>query len=272
MSEKLTLKEAKIPKRKILARLCISMLAFTATSDQQPSFAKEIFIENPSAQSAGSDLLRIMTANVHGWRAPDGSNNLDDLIKVIKEEKPDVVCLQEVTIKNRQLEELLDTGLNVAYDETERPGFGNVILTAHKTRVIDHFDLPPEDRIRQRGASLVSVSMQGRNPMILNSHVTPIEGFQHHQYGRLASISSRTRVNFLCGDLNSQPTELVDTDLGDYFDITQDINQPMTFPANDPYESIDFNLALCPKLSTRVVDIMSDHDALLSVFNLPDCV
>jgi endonuclease/exonuclease/phosphatase family metal-dependent hydrolase len=272
MAEVLRTIEVPGPRRAMAMLGGLLAMSLMLASDQQPYYPEDLYLANPNAQGVDDDQLRIMTANVHGWEAPDGSNNLDDLLEVVGEVKPDVVCLQEVEIGDNQLERLYDAGYNVIYDETERDGYGNAILTAYQTRVEGHFDLPPSDYIRQRGASLVSLVTEVGDVRILNTHVTTNAHFRTGQFGRLAGISRTTQVNALCGDINSGAAEIIRSQLAEVFDIRQEIGQADTFPSHEPTEQIDYNLTRCTKEKSFVRYVYSDHLAVISDLDTKDCV
>jgi len=55
----------------------------------------------PTPLQAGQKL-KVMTYNVHGWEDADGADNFDRVAELLLQQRPDVICLQEVKEESRK--------------------------------------------------------------------------------------------------------------------------------------------------------------------------
>jgi len=248
----------------------LSLVGIQADTD----YAEEISMVRKDSAVLEGQNFRVMTANVHGWRGSDGTDNLNDLLSAIMTYKVDVACLQEVDIKRGHLQTLHSTGFNVLYAETEQEGFGNAVISKTDLKLQQNFNLPPSEKIRQRGALLVQVATLTGDIELLATHVTTRRLYQHGQFGKLGQIARKRRADIVCGDLNEELETIAKTTLGEYFSSSVFANhlEVYTFPAKAPIRKIDFVLSHCYEIEQPIIsDINSDHLAVIHQFTIDGC-
>ena len=131
--------------------------------------------------SSEAASLRVMSYNIHRGVGNDGKLALERIAEVIKEEKPDLVGLQEVdrgTTRSRgqdQARLLAEmTGMHVAYGKNidfQGGAYGNAILSRFpilaQTNHLYALNLNGE----QRGLLQVRVKVEGRTLNFFNTHL-----------------------------------------------------------------------------------------------------
>jgi endonuclease/exonuclease/phosphatase family metal-dependent hydrolase len=253
-----------------LALTAVALMGIQADID----YADEVQQVREDAGAITGDTVSVMTANVHGWRAPDGSNNLDDLLLAMSEHRVDVACLQEVDITEGQLDKLFDAGYNVVYAETERDGYGNAVISKTDIEMKQNYNLPPTDTIRQRGALLVQIATGSGEIELLATHITTRQRYQPEQFGRLGRVAHERHADIVCGDLNRELEVIAQSTLGEYFSeaLASQSRAGDTYPARNPNRGIDFVLSSCEEReSAQLLGTNSDHLAVKHEFVVAGC-
>ena len=215
--------------------------------------------------------VRIMSYNVRHCAGMDLVVDYDRTAKVITENQPDIVALQELDSmtgrsgKKYQIEELANRtnyypvfGKAIDYDGG---GYGVGILTKEKPLSTKRIPLPGEEP-----RMLLVVE--------LKDYVIACTHLDLEEYERLASapiiIEEAQRWDkplILAGDWNDYPNSQLLQELTKYFTINSG-NEP-TFPADEPNECIDyvatFNNCPAKTIESVVVDEpeASDHRPLM---------
>lgn len=205
---------------------------------------------------AKAEYLRVMTYNIHQGRA-----GVEHIVKEIREENPDVVCLQEANVFGawQQLTPSLKKSLSgyrvIHYDE---------IAIASRYPVVKWSMFP----LRRQGARRVAIeaviNTRGRNVTIINVHLmtSPVgESIMTHdsttksylkktadvrfeQVGEIIKRSSQTKAPLIiAGDFNTPPRGLLYTQLtSKYMDSFSKVGRGFgyTFRADYPVVRIDY--------------------------------
>lgn len=134
-----------------------------------------------------SNMLRIMTYNVHYWakvgeRNMTANNAYQDIISVIIKTKPDVLLLQEVLFKDKQdkknkLKDFNNLGYKWhVFGETApklNVMFGNMILSKYKldSNKAVLYSVPDKNKQEQRGYVHAKIYTKGNRISIYNTHL-----------------------------------------------------------------------------------------------------
>jgi endonuclease/exonuclease/phosphatase family metal-dependent hydrolase len=236
--------------------------------------------------------MRLLSYNIHkaiGVR--DRRYDLERITQVIAKEKPDLICLQEVTWKARRtqyqdqpriLAEQFNARassfqLNVHY---RTGGYGNLILSPWPFATEHHVCLRKGWR-KPRGAQLVVVKTPEGDLHLGNWHLGLRERERHWQADRLLRHEhfrrSASLPTFIVGDFNDWRNTLADGPFAHHeFDhATGPASLFRSFPAFMPMLSLDkaFHRGRISVHNVRVVDTRlaqsaSDHLPLVVDFRL----
>lgn len=184
--------------------------------------------------------IKVMTLNLHNGRDLQGRDNLERLLELLEEEKPDLVALQEV--ERRHLAALQSTGWNVAAGfNANRPRFrfGNVVMTPHRIVYERHHYLPGE--LEQRGINEVAVEINGQYFYVLNTHLGLGRVEREGQMGEILRIADYLEGPLLLtGDFNVGSYDSLFTMLPPGFAEAGNVyDLPNTFPLSNPKYRID---------------------------------
>jgi endonuclease/exonuclease/phosphatase family metal-dependent hydrolase len=236
--------------------------------------------------STPSLRLRVMTYNIHHGEGTDGRIDLERVARVIREQAPDLVALQEVDVKterSRGVDQAAElgrlTGMRVTFGRAidyEGGQYGQAILSRFPVREFKVHVLPGDPEREQRAAVAAWTRPWGeKGPRVrfVGTHLHHLsEDDRVQQADELNRLFAATSADggddpaILVGDLNAQagspPMERL---LGHWRDAAADLGPGHTFPATAPNRRIDYIL-LRPAgawrvAETRVVDeaVASDH-------------
>ena len=234
--------------------------------------------------------LRVLCYNIHTGIGMDKKLDLERTAKVINEQKPDLVALQEVdrnanrTAKQDQpalLEKL--TGMKAVYGKTINHSssgeYGIAILSRFpiKSSNMTIFDQGTFDsgRFERRGLLEVEIEMENKESLrFFNTHLCHIsEERQTQQIKQIDELlKQHTGIAILCGDFNAQPdSTTIQTVLEHWTDAT---DRTPTFSSTDPKSKIDY-VFYKPQSRLKVKEmnvlqdnITSDHRPVLVVFEI----
>ncbi len=251
-----------------------------------------------SRERSPTNVLRLMTYNVHSCIGVDGKLSPDRIARVIARYDVDVVCLQELDVGRTRSNEVDQAHAIAQYLEmdfhfhpsihVEEEQYGDAILTSLPMRLVKAEKLPTSDGkpdIEPRGALWAAVEFNGREIHIINTHL----GLLARE--RMAQIEALTGSEWLghpecnapfilCGDFNALPSSAVCRRLGRLLVDAQaelDNHRPRsTFFGRFPtlridhiYLSHDFDIraAIVPK--NKLTQVASDHLPLVAEIALP---
>jgi endonuclease/exonuclease/phosphatase family metal-dependent hydrolase len=235
--------------------------------------------------------MRLLSYNIHkGIGGIDRRYKLDRVWRVIEAEKPDLICLQEVTravgrTKYHDQPDMLAERfqpqetcfqLNVQYDNG---GYGNLLLSRWAFRRQQHVCLRMNTR-KPRGAQVVVVETPEGPLHLTNWHLGLAERERHWQVARLLEHPDFTTdadlPSLIVGDFNDWRNTLTNAFQQHHFaQLTAPANRFRSFPAFMPTLSLD-KAYLRGNITVRDVRLVrsrhtfwaSDHLPLVVDFNL----
>ncbi|MHB1188893.1 endonuclease/exonuclease/phosphatase family protein [Thiobacillus sp.] len=248
-----------------------------------------------------TDLLRVMTYNVHGCVGMDGKLDAERIARVIARARPDVVALQELDVGRVRSFGMDQAHLIARYLEMEfhfhpamhleEERYGDAILTHLPQRLVKAGPLPglaDKPHLEPRGVLWVAVDLHGREVQIINTHlglsprerVAQVEALLGSDW--LAHEQCQEPV-ILCGDLNALPSSPACRRLGARLkdaQIEAKHHRPQaTFSSRLPRMRID-HIFISPGLEVTGIEIpnselarvASDHLPLIAEIRIPEPV
>ena len=232
--------------------------------------------------------LRVLTYNIHHGEGTDGKLDLARIARVISDQKPDLVALQEVDKKTRrtgnvdQPAEIAKlTGLNAAFGRGinfEGGEYGNAVLSRFSIDSTKVHALPVKEGEERRCALVVTVRPWDAGPPVafvvthLNHRDEAERVREVEEIHRVLADEKRPTV--LAGDLNARPeTPPIQRFAGAWLDAAAGagLETSFTFPSDKPVRRIDYVL-LRPAAAWRVIEtavvnepVASDHRPVLAV-------
>ena len=170
-----------------------------------------------------SDIIRVMTYNIHSGVNRDGKVRLQSAVQVIRSLNPDIVALQEVDMgvtrgRYRHQAKVLSDRLEMEFFfyplvQFETRHYGLAFLSRHPFTIVKCDRLPtvlPRFRLQKRGAIWIRTNNLPRPIHIFNTHLGLFHRERRRQIeallGRswLEAVPGDEAVVF-CGDLNAGP-------------------------------------------------------------------
>ncbi len=264
----------KLIKRKFLIVLItLGVLAFT----------------NKPKPSAQQKTIKVMSYNIHYGLGMDKKLDLARIAKVITDQQPDIVGLQEIgdSIMAAKLGEL--TGMKYIFGPSKEnmKGYGDAILSKHSFKWVGNYSIPSASSSRYQ-AMAVDVDLSkiyGNNKKVrfINTHFDWLRTIGS-QEARLATIDVIERGFFkedpeisaiLTGDLNATPESEPLNKARSMGWWNEDLEKVLnTIPSSNPTRQIDYVL-IRPKQHWNIIDIevldepiASDHLPVLMTLEL----
>lgn len=237
-------------------RSVVYLIAFFACVFTAYSFSGNV----NSVQVDEKFSLRIMTYNIHHGEGIDGVVNLERIAKIINQENPDILLLQEVDVnldrsgnvdiptyftEKTELENIV-FGKNL---DIEDGGYGNATLSRFPFTSSNNFHfkkIGPE----QRGVLITEISTNGRKLLVLNSHFDHSEDDSERIFYAEKIIDKilpeyNADAVLFGGDFNDIPTSRMYRKLMEEFEDTWKVSgqgEGFTIPADQPSKRIDYIL------------------------------
>ena len=244
-------------------------------------------------------MPRILTYNVHRCVGVDRRLDVGRVAAVIAALEPDIVALQELDVGRARtggVDQAHEIALRLdmvchfnAALRVEEEQYGDAILTSYPERLVKAGPLPGLPRVRglePRGALWVTVTIDGREVQVINTHLGLVPREQQLQAAALAGpawLGRRDRRDpmILLGDFNATRASVVyrtlRAGLADARRLSVVRRPTATFPSRLPMLRIDH---LFIGAGVRVLDvdapytaatrIASDHLPLVMDFELRD--
>jgi len=245
--------------------------------------------DKPAAEPAiVGRQLRVLTYNIHHGEGADGKLDLERLAAVIKQQRPDLVALQEVDRRTNR-----SGGVDQAAKLAELTGiphyhfakamdfdggeYGEVVLSQHpiiKTRPIR---LPAPGGLEPRVANATWIDMVDEIVIFVATHLDHTDDAPRSAQAQAINNALREdtfHAMVLAGDLNAQPGSEPMRVFAELWTDAAGTGAAPTFPSNRPERRIDYILVRPPKrwrtISSRVIDepVASDHRPVLTVLEL----
>lgn len=236
--------------------------------------------------------MRILSYNIHkGVGGIDRRYNLDRICRVIESEKPDLICLQEVTIKayRTRLEDqpsilaryfnACDScfQLNVNF---KTGGYGNLLLSRWPFHLQTHVSLQMNNR-KARGAQVVIVDTPEGPMHLTNWHLGLAERERHWQAEQLLQHpvfhGAKNLPAFIVGDFNDWRNTLARGPFArhDFMQVTKPLLKFRSFPTLMPTLALDkaffrgsIGIEEVRLVRSRLAYWASDHLPLVIDFHL----
>jgi endonuclease/exonuclease/phosphatase family metal-dependent hydrolase len=233
--------------------------------------------------------LRVLSYNVHHCEGVDGKLDVARIAKVIADQKPDLVAVQEVDVnttrtnKVDQAKELGKlTGLNVEFAKAidfQGGEYGQVILSKFPIGKPAVHPLPGKPGQEKRVVAEVKVPAATGRPAFtfLGTHFAHDDAkMREEQAAKVNELfTTGDEPTILAGDLNATPESSPMKALaGHWAFATAPAKDFLTIPAEKPRSHIDFVLVR-PAARFKVVEakvipeaVASDHRPVLAVVDL----
>lgn len=206
---------------------------------------------------AEKPLLKVMTYNIYGARASTGAPaDLTLLAKVINEQKPDLVALQEVDVHTsrtgitvHQAKELAAlTGMEWFFTKAIDVGggeYGDAVLSRLPIRESRRYALPVAPNVSGefRSVAMIRVNKDGRDLYFASTHLDHLaqEDSRLVQAQELKKIVQALDLPLImAGDLNAVPSSQTISILRGFMNLGCTQQCPLTFPSDKPDRTIDY--------------------------------
>lgn len=237
--------------------------------------------------------LKVLCYNIHYGQGMDKEYNIPRLAKVISDQKPDIVALQEVDVHVKrsgqvhQAQKLAElTGMKVRFGPTQHYEgglFGNAVLTNLPIEDVHIQPLPysestPEKTTYPRAAIAVKLLLpNGKRLKVISTH------FQHNmEEDRVQEATAINRFfptddlpTILAGDMNATPEAEPVKILRKQWQLAIDEANSPSAPSIKPSSRIDYIFYRGPSLKlihSEVIaeEMASDHRPVLAIFEMTD--
>lgn len=247
-------------------------------------------VTNPAFQTVATGDIRVLTYNIHHANPPSKPDYIDieAIAKVIRQQDPDVVALQEIDVyterSGKSLHEANElgrlTGMQAYFSKgIDYAGgeYGIAILSKHPMEGMSRIELPTEEATKGEPRTLATaiINLPGSGKILFGC--THLDA-QRSSTNRLLQIRKITEVLrdeklpvILAGDLNAAPGSEVIAVFDSSFTRTCTSGCGFTIPVEKPNKTIDF-ISFKPNSSFKVVEhkvvderYASDHLPVLAV-------
>jgi endonuclease/exonuclease/phosphatase family metal-dependent hydrolase len=207
-------------------------------------------------QAKPDSPLRVMTFNIHHGEGRDRQINLERIAALIKQEKADIVALQEVdkgvgrTARRDLIAELAAlTGMTGVFSNNfhfQGGQYGNAILTRFPVldRKNTHYLMLNTNE--QRGVLQLVLDAHGKKVLIMDTHIDyrPQDEERLLNVAELRQIVASTKLPvIICGDFNStpesRPHQLMSRFVSDAWELSGK-GPGFSFPSGRPDRRIDY--------------------------------
>ncbi len=183
--------------------------------------------------------LRVMTWNVHGFRA-----GTKPIAEAVRAEDPDVVILNETGYLGFRLRRFSRRlGMEGSTGATLRWRIPNAVLVKPPWRVVRGrvAVLPRSGRTLRRGAVLAQLGRTGQRLWVVGTHLG-LSGQERIEHARvLTDLLAARHPALLGGDLNEDESGAAARWIAErYWDAASSSTDAFTFPAREPRARIDY--------------------------------
>jgi endonuclease/exonuclease/phosphatase family metal-dependent hydrolase len=234
-----------------------------------------------AAETSQAVTFRVMTWNIHHGEGLDQQVDLKRIATLIREERADIIALQEVDkgverTKKRDLPAELAAliGMSVVFSNNysfQGGEYGNATLSRFPIVSAGNLHYQKVNEKEQRGLLRVVLDVKGRKLVFLNTHLDHRPA-DDARWSNAAEIEAATRELevmpvILCGDFNCPPESRVHERLSKMFADGWTLSEKapgFTIPAEKPNRRIDYiwlrqNCGLTAKKAWVPESLASDH-------------
>lgn len=249
-----------------------------------------LFAGNAFCEDENPIRLKVMTFNILHGATTKGDFDLDRIAKVIIDEDPDLVSLQEVDFKTRRAK-----GYDLATELGQRTGmasifgramkydggeYGEAVLSKHTFVSTRNVELPHSAGNEPRAALEVRVELpSGREIAFVGTHLDHLKN-EVDRIAQAKAIVAAFKDNdvptIISGDLNAQPESKTISILKEHWVPTSTTEAEPTFPSKDPRIKIDY-IMYAPATAWTVIstaaiqdEVASDHCAYVATLELSE--
>lgn len=213
--------------------------------------------EDPPAPVKEKVRLKVMTYNIYGARAGTGPPaDLSLLAKVINEQQPDLVALQEVDVftsrtgvtvhQARELAAL--TGMEWFFTKAIDVGggqYGDAVLSRLPIKESKRYALPvdPDVSGEFRSVAMIRVNKEGKDFYFASTHLDHLsqEANRLVQAAELKKIVAGLDLPLImAGDFNAVPASQTMNIIRSFMNLGCTQQCPLTFPSDKPDRTIDY--------------------------------
>lgn len=245
-----------------------------------------------AAENAPSATFRLMTYNIHHAEGLDKKVDLQRIADLIRQEKADIVALQEVD-QGTERTDRRDfpaefaklTGMSCVFSNNyhyQGGHYGNAVLTRFPIKSVTNALYRMLQPGEQRGLLQVVMDVSGRELVLMNTHIDyrPDDAERLSNVAEIRSLLPRYagRPILLCGDFNDIPDSRTYRALSEMFTdawTRAGTNEGFTIPARKPNKRIDYiwlskGAPLAPVSIHVPRSEASDHLPLVAEFRWTD--
>lgn len=233
-----------------------------------------------------AEPLRVMSYNIrHGWGmdSPNHEITLERTARVIADQKPDVVLVQEVDKKTTrsngvdqaeklasllEMQGIFGKAINFAGGEYGLAVFTKGEILSHQVHL-----LPGEGE--QRIALEVRIRLHGREFTVIDTHLD----YQDPEKVRLqaktvSELGKELPLALLAGDFNVVPGKPPLAEIEKLWTPVPKSGEPKTYPADKPGQEIDHlfirGFEVVEKVQVIAEPVASDHRPIIATLKFPD--
>ena len=246
-----------------------------------------------TSAAAGTEEVRVMSYNIHHANPPSRPDYIDiaAIAKVIKQQQPDIVALQEIDVNTERSGKALDeakelarlTGMQSYFSkgiDYQGGEYGIAVLSRFPMEGMKRIPLPTDEATKGEPRTLGTVVIKlpkGHKILFACTHLDA----QRAATNRLLQIRKITEVLqseqlpvVIAGDFNALPGSDVINILDENFTRTCLTGCGFTIPVENPNKTIDF-IAYKPSANFTVVEhkvinekYASDHLPVLAILKI----
>jgi len=243
-------------------------LGITVVAVAAPLFA---LITTPGAAAEQPrSSVKLMTYNIHQGFDAGQIPSLDQLVQVISQESPDVVCLQEV-VRGWMIDERHDAlsvlaerlGMRYAWGPNIGDLYGNAILSRHPISDVKriHYAAGPSLKHQPRGAIFVRTA----GLLVGCTHLDDISDASAERQGQVDLVLSewgKASPAVLMGDMNAQPAdpEMLKIGAAGFTDLGESAGPTTT--GDSPQKRIDYIWGVGVRGDQAHIPLLNDLERL----------
>ncbi|MFC2126297.1 endonuclease/exonuclease/phosphatase family protein [Bacteroidota bacterium] len=233
--------------------------------------------------------IKVMSYNIHYGIGMDEKVDLARIAKVISDQNPDIVGLQEIGDSTMAAKLGHLTGLKFVFGQSlgRADGYGDAVLSRHPFAWVDNYSIPSasSSRYQAMGVDVDLSSIYGKNAKVrfINTHFDWLRTIGS-QEARLATVDVIERGFFneeknlpaiLTGDMNATPDSEPLKKLMEKGWIAETLGKELkTIGSKTPRKQIDYVL-IRPEKNWKVIDVevldepvASDHLPIVMILEL----
>ena len=241
-----------------------------------------------SVSRAEPEKMTVLSYNIHHGAGTDGKLDLERIAQIIRDQRPDVVALQEVDIKTSRsggIDEAAElgrlTGLNAVFGKAmdySGGAYGQAILSRWPIKEHTVHQLPQRPGREPRIVLVARIEAPSGDLFFASTHLDhEMEDVRIEQAAALSRILTGTKGPvLLAGDFNAAPESTTMRTLLEQWTDTAGASASPTIPSRNPRRRIDYILALTQDSShwktvqSLVLNepVASDHRPVAAILEL----